>query len=291
MRKIVVFFLMIVWIFNSNVIAQTNPIPDDFCISADEYKLYQLINSYRKDLLLPEIQLSQALCYVANLHVQDLSATFNSADECSMHSWSDQGEWTAICYPSEQSKKNNVWLKPKEIVGYPAEAYELTYWSNSEKSADDIYKFWRLNKPSSSMLINTGRWANSSWKEIGVGIKDGYAVVWLGKTFGDGTSPVVCGKDKVFSNNALSKSKGSPQDLATKTTVYYITIGSYLNNKDGLEAVKTYKDMGFANTVLIKTDNKIRVAVDRFTDKKEADRALRKYAQRFKGAWVLTLAE
>jgi hypothetical protein len=292
MRKIVFFLFLGVGllVFNTKTTAQTDTIPDDFCISAEEYQLYQLINDYRKVFALPEVVLSKSLSYVAIAHARDLAANFNADTICNMHSWSDKGRWKPICFPSEQSRKNNVHLKAKEIIGYQTEAFEITYWSNVENTPKQILGFWRENTVSADLLINRAKWENHTWKAIGIGIEDGYAVVWLGEGIDFEVSTPVCGTSIQVLNDASSDYKAlNTKKASTKKPVYYITIGSYNNRKDALNAVRSYKEMGYPKTVLIDVGNKIRVAVDYFSDKKEADQALKKYARKFKGAWVLTV--
>ena len=292
MRKIV-FFLFLglgLLVFNTKASAQTDTIPDDFCISAEEYQLYQLINDYRKAFALPEVVLSKSLSYVAIAHARDLAANFNPDTTCNMHSWSDKGRWTPICFPSEQSKKNNVHLKAKEIIGYPSEAFEITYWSNVENSPRQILSFWRENKLSANLLINQEEWEDKTWKAIGVGIEDGYAVVWLGESIDIEVSTPVCGTSIKVLNDASPEYKAkNDQKAPLQDPVFYVTIGSYKNRKDAANAVKSYKEMGYPKTILIEIDDKFRVAIDYFFDKKEADKALKKYAHKFKGAWVLAI--
>ncbi|RLD36839.1 MAG: hypothetical protein DRI74_08235 [Bacteroidetes bacterium] len=292
MKKIVFFLFLSIGLFivNTKTLAQTDTIPDDFCISTEEYQLYQLINDYRKAFALPQIALSKSLSYVAITHARDLSVNFNPDTICNMHSWSDKGRWKPICFPSEQSKKNNIKFKAKEIIGYSSEAYEITYWSNVENSPRQILSFWRENKISADLLINRGNWENKSWKAIGIGIEDGYAVVWLGEGIDYEVSTPVCGTSIQVLNNASPEYKAkNTQKQSTENPVYYITIGSYKNRKDGVNAVRSYKEMGYPKAILVETANKFRVAIDYFTNKKEADRSLKKYAQKFKGAWILTL--
>lgn len=291
MRKIL-FYLFLgfgLFVFNPKISAQTDTIPDDFCISAEEYQLYQLINDYRKAFALPEIKLSKSLSYVAITHARDLAANFNPDTICNMHSWSDKGRWKPICFPSEQSRKNNVHLKAKEIVGYQKEAYEITYWSNVENSPRQILSFWRDNKVSADLMLNQEEWKNHSWKAIGVGIEGGYAVVWLGDAVDFEVSTPVCGTSIKVLNDASPEYKAKHAQKSSTESIYYITIGSYNTRKDASTAVKSYKEMGYPKAILIEMENKFRVAIDYFSDKKEADASLKKYAKKFKGAWVLAI--
>lgn len=291
MQKIIVVFLFGFLFVATPSIAQTDTIPADFCISKEEFQLYELINEYRKSFALPPISLSKSLSYVAIAHARDLASFYNPDSVCNMHSWSNKGRWTPICFPSQQSRKNNVRLKAIEIIGYPAEAYEITYWSNVEKMPRQILSFWREKKVSADMLLNRNEWKSSAWKAIGVGIEEGYAVVWLGKVVDYEVSTPVCGSQIKVLNDAAPDYKlaQATQVKNPNQSIYYITIASFNDRKDAINAVKSYKEMGYPKTVLLEVENKIRVAVDYYTDKSEADNALKKYAQKFKGAWILTI--
>lgn len=277
-------------ILNTKSIAQTDTIPEDFCISSEEFQLYQLINDYRKAFALTPIDLSKSLSFVAKEHVHDLAVNFNPDSACNLHSWSDKGRWTPICFPSEQSKKNNVWLKAKEIIGYPTEAYEITFWSNAESSPREILNFWRENKASQDILLNKLDWKKKSWKSIGIGIENGYTVVWLGESIDFEVSISVCGSSVKILNEASPIYKATnSRNSSIKTPIYYIIIGSYNNRKDAVNAVQSYKEMGYPKALLVEADNKIRVAIDFLSDKNEADQSLTKFAKKFQGAWILTI--
>ncbi|MEE4256852.1 MAG: hypothetical protein V2I47_07430, partial [Bacteroidales bacterium] len=47
-------------------------VPDDFCLTEDEYRLYELINAHRLVQGAREIPLSASLSFVARTHVIDL---------------------------------------------------------------------------------------------------------------------------------------------------------------------------------------------------------------------------
>jgi len=277
-------------ILNTKSIAQTDTISEDFCISSEEYQLYQLINDYRKTFALAPIDLSKSLSFVAKKHVHDLAVNYNPDSICNMHSWSDKGRWASICFPSEQSKKNNVWLKAKEIIGYPSEANEITFWSNVESSPRQILNFWRENKESNDLLINQLDWEKKSWNAIGIGIENGYAVVWLGESVDFEVSTSVCGSSVKILNEASPIYRATNSGKSSiKTPLYYIIIGSYKDRKDAVNAVRSYKEMGYPKAILVESDKKIRVAIDYLADKKEADQSLKKFAKKFRGAWVLTI--
>ncbi len=292
MKKYIIFLFLGLGLisFKKTAWAQTDTIPLDFCISSEEYQLVQLINDYRKAFALEPISLSKSLSYVAITHARDLAANFQADSACTMSSWSDQGRWKPICYPKDQTKKNDIRQKAEEIIGYPGKAYEITYWSNVEDAPRQILSFWREHEVSADLLLNRAQWESFSWKAIGVGIEDGYAVVWLGQDIDYEVSTSICGSNTKVLNDASPEYKATHAKTASKINkVYYITIGSYQNRKDGVNAVKSYKEMGYPRAVLVEMNDKIRVAIDYFTDKAKADQALKKYARKFKGAWILTL--
>src|ERR1035437_4272893 len=107
-------------------------IPVTYCISPMEYKLYKMINDYRRRYDLPAIPLSKSLSYVASTHVKDLFNNHPDQDPCNAHSWSDKGPWKPFCYPRDEKKNNTVWDKPKELTNYKGKGYELVYWENNE---------------------------------------------------------------------------------------------------------------------------------------------------------------
>ena len=123
-------------------------IPDDFCITDDEYRLYELINAHRLINGLKEIPLSASLSFVARTHVIDLYTNHPDTSICNLNSWSDKGDWIPCCHnkyvPAEQCIRN----KPKELTKYTGEGYELTYAEVFNTNADTVFRFWKkIDKP------------------------------------------------------------------------------------------------------------------------------------------------
>jgi hypothetical protein len=116
------FLVVLFGIISMGAIAQ-DQIPDDFCISTNELKLYNLINQYRQEHKLAEVPLSKNLCYVAKLHVSDLQYNRPDTAGCNLHSWSDQGHWAECCYGRNIFNNSCMTAKPKELTDYPGDAY------------------------------------------------------------------------------------------------------------------------------------------------------------------------
>jgi len=194
---LVIFFL---FSYNAGIDAQTkivqvSEVPENFCISEAESKIYRMINEYRRQYDLPPIPLSRSLCYVANTHVKDLFFHNPDIEPCNFHSWSDRGPWKPFCYPGDEDKKNSVWDKPKELSGYPGKGFEIVYWENDAVMIDSVIAFWRSFDYFNGFLMNTGKWEGKQWNAIGIGICQNYAAAWFGEVADPGGTPYVCGQE------------------------------------------------------------------------------------------------
>lgn len=164
------------------------------CISKEEMKLYELIMQYRKEKGLADIPLSKALTFVARIHVKDIAEN-PAAEGCNMHSWSNKGTWTPCCYTSDHKQAQCMWGKPGELTNYKGDGFEIahggrgtTYIATPEKALEG----WKNSKGHNPVIINEGKWADNPWKAIGIGIYNGFALVWFGmETDSDGI-PDIC---------------------------------------------------------------------------------------------------
>ena len=93
------------------------------CVSAQEYRLYELINAYRDEYGLPSIPLSPSLCYVAGAHVWDLNTNQPDRGRCNMHSWSNEGPWTKVKVKKYREHPCTTGLSQNEIVEYELEGW------------------------------------------------------------------------------------------------------------------------------------------------------------------------
>jgi hypothetical protein len=146
----------------------------------DEIILFNMINDLRVKAKLPAIPLSDDLCRVAHLHIDDLIISRPQDKGCSLQSWSDRGNWTPCCSSKDLSGMQCMKSKPREITGYPGNGYELIYWGEDKATPADAAELWEQVNASADMILSRGKWKTFLWKAMGVGIKDGYAVLWLG---------------------------------------------------------------------------------------------------------------
>jgi uncharacterized protein YkwD len=148
-------------------------IASDDGLSRPEATLANQIQQYRQANGLPVIRLSKALTLVANRHVQDLSL---QGSPSALHSWSDApfDYSNPATYPS-------MWEAPQRLkTGYPGNGYEIAFWAgtNEAKPAQAL-SGWQNSPNHNVVILNREIW-QQPWKAMGVGIREGYAVVWFG---------------------------------------------------------------------------------------------------------------
>jgi len=268
---------------------QSSKIPQDFCISQQEYRLYTLINEYRARLALDAIPLSRSLSFVARTHAKDLAANYPIGDGCNMHSWSDKGNWKAFCFPKDQNRKNDIKDKAKELTNYPGKAYELTYWENSEADVAFVLDFWNSIPYTGDMISNINKWSKKEWKSMGVGIQDGYVLVWLGQSVDVEVSTQICETGEKIINQSIPNAVIVPvTKKQVSSSAFYIIIGSFNARSDAQSAVDSYHQMGYPNATVIESQGRVRVAIDVFKTQDLADRSLERYRTKFQGAWVFS---
>ncbi|MFZ4521521.1 MAG: CAP domain-containing protein [Bacteroidales bacterium] len=175
------------------VIKQGPAVPAGFCINRGEMELYRMINAYREQNNLPPIPLSKSLSKVAALHAKDLLINHPDQGSCNFHSWSNKGGWLPFCYPKDESKKNSVWDKPRELTRYPSRAYEIVYWENNPLVTDTIMMVWKTEDYFNSFLLNTGKWLGRPWNAIGIAVCENYACAWFGEVTDPDGEVFVCG--------------------------------------------------------------------------------------------------
>lgn len=171
-----------------------SPVPQETaCLSAEEKKLFEMINAYRKAEGLPAIPFSAKLTEVAKAHVLDLTENyaFSRENPCNPHSWSDRGDWTPCCYTSDHSQAGCMWAKPREIAGYPGEGYEIAYIDSEGANAERGLAGWKESPAHNPLLLNQDIWEPVTWKAMGLAIHGEYAVVWFGRRE-DSSRMVLC---------------------------------------------------------------------------------------------------
>jgi Cysteine-rich secretory protein family len=137
------------------------------------------INQYRMSNGLAAIPASSSLCIVADNHVNDLRDNApRTPQNCNLHSWSDQGSWSACCYTPDHAQAQCMWDKPGELTNYNSNGYEISYsGSNSPQSA---VSGWSNSSGHNNVILNLDIWANQQWGAVGAAQHDGFAHVWFG---------------------------------------------------------------------------------------------------------------
>jgi hypothetical protein len=149
--------------------------------SADALELITLVNEYRAENALPAIAASPSLCFVGDTHIGDLVANAPHAPaNCNLHSWSDQGSWSACCYTSDHAQAQCMWDKPKELTVYPSNGYENSAGGGGSITPTQALNLWKGSAGHNAVILNEGIWANQTWRAMGAGVQNGYAMLWFG---------------------------------------------------------------------------------------------------------------
>lgn len=288
-------FISILSFLGTHLYAQKS-LPKNLCISADEYRLYELINALRTVNDMPSIDLSASMTYVAHRHVIDLNQNQPDTSICNLHSWSDKGEWTSCCYQAYVLKQNCMWDKPKQLTPYKYRGYELAYHDPEGINPDSLMMLW-LNVPQvQDMLLNRGAYEKKKWLAAGVGIQNGYAVVWFGQVKDKLKTPSIC--DKTVIETKLEKKTETvvkkPKKTANKVTVinkktdrFYLIFGSYDRQKVAEKQVKKYLKNGFTDAKIVINDKNIRISLSDHSSLDEAKAAKAKLAKKYEDAWII----
>ncbi len=159
------------------------------CLSEKEWELFKLVNEYRQNNGLPPIANSRSLNKVARLHAIDLFRNTPAAGKdsrglaCSLHSWSNKGNWKPVCYTKDHAFAEAMWDKPREITKfvYNGDGYENAYsTSNVEVNPARVLEAWKSSASHNAILLESGVWKDSNLLAFGIGIYKNYAVMWVG---------------------------------------------------------------------------------------------------------------
>ncbi len=254
---------------------------DSICISVDEQRITDLINNLRKQNKLPEIPLSNSLCYVAKMHVRDLQTNRPDTSICNTGSWSDKGKWTPCCYNKYVLKTDCMMDKPKELTPYKFRGYEISYFEEGIVHADSLFDIWSGTPEVADMLLARGIHSDKKWQAMGISIGDNYVCLWLGQRPDPLGKPGLCSKEAPKSAAVENEKKNEI------TGKYYLIYGSFSLQKEAEEEVKKHQAKGFKNAQILKKGDKIRVALGVYNSIKEAMAAKEKYKEQYKDAWIL----
>ena len=281
-------------------VKQVMSVPDGFCITDQEWKLYRMINEYRRQYDLPPIPLSTSLSFVAKTHVKDLYLNHPDEDPCNSHSWSDKGPWKPFCYPGDEGKKGSVWDKPKELSKYNGKGYEIVYWENSAVAIDSIIAFWKSIDYFNSFLMNTGKWEGKRWNAIGIGIWENYAVAWFGEVPDPDGVPNVCGAEQIVTAPVTETPKPKKDTAAAPAAVktppappppsagkYYIVVKSQLPLAESNKLADTLRAKGYADARVLQSGGKVRVVIFEALNREQANQKLSEARKLYRDAWIL----
>jgi hypothetical protein len=73
-----------------------------------------------------------------------------------------------------------MWNKPKELTNYPGFGYEIAYMSYEDASAVGALEGWKGSKFHNDVIMNTDMWKDMTWNAIGIGLYQGFSVIWFG---------------------------------------------------------------------------------------------------------------
>lgn len=194
-----IFFVCLIIAQINTVFAQTNIEKKiQVCLTENEMRLYKLIMEYRKEKGLPSIPLSTSLSFVAQTHARDIIKNKPNNDNCNMHSWSSNGNWSSCCYTRDHKQAECMWKKPMELTNYKGYGYEISFsvYTSADATytatAEEALRGWKSSQGHNQVIINESIWKDSPWKSIGIGIYQGYACVWFGREADAEQTPVVC---------------------------------------------------------------------------------------------------
>jgi hypothetical protein len=149
--------------------------------TAEAKQLIAELNKYRAKSGKAAIPASPSLCAVGQAHVIDLAKNNPVTATCNLHSWSNQGSWSSCCYTDDHAQAGCMWNKPKELTTYTGTGYENAH-AGGGSPFYIINTSWGSQSPAHrAVMLNQGQWANRTWRAVGAGMYQGYAVLWFGE--------------------------------------------------------------------------------------------------------------
>jgi hypothetical protein len=255
--------------------------------------------------------LSEALTIVAHVHINDLILNKPQEKGCSVQAWSKSEKWTSCCNTKDAAGIKCMTSKPKEITGYTGNGYELAYWGEDKATPTDASTMWQQANASADMILSRGKWKGFNWKAIGVGIKDGYAVLWLGDKTDKTTSVknvVANVGDQTPKKEAdtlgiaqaqgyeieKADKKNNNQSVAGTTTTqlgsgtkYYLIVLSTKNSEIANSELNRIKAGGYPDAFIMNSAAGYRIALTYCDTPKKAATKVNELKNTFLGIWVL----
>jgi hypothetical protein len=271
---------------NSTAQEEVISIPDDFCITHEEYQLYKRIIDYRKENKLSAIPLSTSLSFVARLHVRDLYENRPDTSYCNLNSWSDKGPWTACCHSRFTPHPECVRNKPNELTDYSGEGHELVYWDSEAALPDTVFNFWLTIDQAKDMFLNREKWALYSWKAIGIGIHMGYASVWLGDEPDPEKEPTIC-KSVEEAGLKIPEKPVVKAVITEPTGRFFLIYGSFENEEIAKQERERFIGEGFVHSRVLIKDGHYRVSISDHDSHEAAGKFRGQLPEKYREAWIL----
>jgi len=167
-------------------------------LSDKECQLADLINQTRAENGLGAIEVGVSLTKIARLHVGDLTqykpdeGSDSRGEECNLHSWSNHGGWTPVCYTDDHQYASLMWSKPRELTSYTGNGYEIAHFSGLGATTASAIASWKGSSDHLDVILERGAFAGHPWKSMGVGIGGNYACIWFGE-IADPAGPAAAG--------------------------------------------------------------------------------------------------
>lgn len=281
--------LILIFTFITLSLTAQKSIPDDYCITDDEYRLYTLINAHRVISGLDEVPLSASLSFVARTHVIDLYTNHPDTSICNLNSWSDKGEWTACCHNKYVPKEDCIRNKPKELTTYTGEGYELTYAEVYDTHPDTVFRFWKKIDEANNFLLNQEKWKDKTWRAMGIGIYKSYAVLWMGQRRDAAPQVETCsGIKEKNERRAKAETSGTFELVSSGTGRYYIVVASFQSLNDAQKEAKTYLKVEGSDLKILKNQQgQYRVSIADYPNLEAAKQGKTIFGDKFRDAWIL----
>ncbi|HAH56811.1 MAG TPA: hypothetical protein DCL86_01550 [Bacteroidales bacterium] len=265
------------------------PVMDSLCASAEEYKLFRLINDHRRIHNVAELPLSRSLSYVARVHAMDLTRYRPDFGDCNLHSWSENGQWTACCYATDIDRIKCMTEKPRQLTNYKFKAWEMAYEAGEPARAIDALDLWVSIGITNDYLLNTGKWTKP-WKAMGIAIYGEYALVWFGEA--PDPEPSYYGCDVPGLNLAKLDATGQPETTTppaagAELKMYHVITGSLNSLEKANREVIRLRTMGYNDARFLISGSHFRISLKTFKTEAEAQNEINAIQTQFPGAWVL----
>jgi len=262
-------------------------VPEEFCVSQDEYALYRKINDYRQSKGQQVVPISKSLCYVAKMHVVDLFENHPDTSFCNLNSWSDKGPWTACCHSKQKPDPECILNKPKELTDYDGTAHEICYFDSHDVEVDTVFNFWFRVEQAKDILVNNRKWSMYVWQAMGVAIYKNYACVWLGEAKDTLTEPGICKGKMDMKKMSMAGKKEASRIVSEPTNRFYLIFGSFSTLDDAMKAINQYKEEGFYQSKVLEKDDTFRVSLSDHSSMQEARDAKSRLGNDYKEAWIV----